>query len=76
MSAIDLANENVDLNNLNHEKISYVKEDVIEFMKQALSRNEEWDLVILDPPKLAPRKKVTSLPLTHTHTHTHRSVVC
>ena len=28
------------------------------FMKDALSRNELWDIVILDPPKLAPRKKV------------------
>ncbi|PQQ15355.1 Pseudouridine synthase/archaeosine transglycosylase [Prunus yedoensis var. nudiflora] len=26
-------------------------------MKGALSRNESWDIVILDPPKLAPRKK-------------------
>ena len=29
------------------------------FMKDALSRNELWDIVIMDPPKLAPRKKVT-----------------
>ncbi|XP_078161914.1 S-adenosyl-L-methionine-dependent methyltransferases superfamily protein [Carex rostrata] len=58
MAAIELANENIILNNLDHERISFVKEDVNEFMKQALLRNEEWDLVILDPPKFAPRKKV------------------
>ncbi|KAJ4732287.1 Ribosomal RNA large subunit methyltransferase I [Rhynchospora pubera] len=58
MSAIELANENIHLNNLDHERISFVKEDVTEFMKRALLRNEEWDVVILDPPKLAPRKKV------------------
>ncbi|KAF3327809.1 Ribosomal RNA large subunit methyltransferase I [Carex littledalei] len=44
MSAIELANENIHLNNLDHERISFVKEDVNEFMKQALLRNEEWDL--------------------------------
>ncbi|KAG0447962.1 hypothetical protein HPP92_028078 [Vanilla planifolia] len=27
-------------------------------MKCAASKNELWDLVILDPPKLAPRRKV------------------
>lgn len=58
MPALELARENVALNMLDPEKISFLKEDVTQFMKGALSRNESWDLVILDPPKLAPRKKV------------------
>lgn len=58
MGAIELAKENIALNNMDPEKISFVKEDASEFMKGALSRNESWDIVILDPPKLAPRKKV------------------
>ena len=33
-------------------------------MKGAISRNELWDLVVLDPPKLAPRKKVLH-PMKH-----------
>jgi 23S rRNA G2069 N7-methylase RlmK/C1962 C5-methylase RlmI len=36
-----------------------LKEDATEFMKGALLRNESWDIVIIDPPKLAPSKKVT-----------------
>nr|BAJ94331.1 predicted protein [Hordeum vulgare subsp. vulgare] len=57
-SALDLANENILLNKLDAERISFLKEDATAFMKGAISRNELWDLVILDPPKLAPRKKV------------------
>ncbi|KAK3156123.1 hypothetical protein QOZ80_2AG0103160 [Eleusine coracana subsp. coracana] len=57
-SALDLANENIVLNDLNPRKISFMKGDVTAFMKGAISKNELWDLVILDPPKLAPRKKV------------------
>ncbi|KAJ8762664.1 hypothetical protein K2173_010685 [Erythroxylum novogranatense] len=56
--AVELAKENINLNNLDPRKISFVREDVTEFMKDALSRKESWDIVILDPPKLAPNKKV------------------
>ncbi|KAM7269403.1 hypothetical protein ACFE04_024900 [Oxalis oulophora] len=58
LPALNLARENVVLNHLDPEIISFLKEDATEFMKGALCRNESWDLVILDPPKLAPRKKV------------------
>ncbi|KAG9453185.1 hypothetical protein H6P81_006089 [Aristolochia fimbriata] len=58
LSAIELARENVLLNNLDPEKVSFSREDATEFMKGAASRLEMWDLVILDPPKLAPRRKV------------------
>ncbi|XP_072993183.1 uncharacterized protein [Typha latifolia] len=58
VSAIELAKENIVLNELDSESISFLREDATEFMKGAVSRNESWDLVILDPPKLAPRKKV------------------
>ncbi|KAM0841235.1 hypothetical protein ACQ4PT_059092 [Festuca glaucescens] len=57
-SALDLANENILLNKFDPERISFMKEDASAFMKGAISRNEMWDLVVLDPPKLAPRKKV------------------
>ncbi|CAK7326042.1 unnamed protein product [Dovyalis caffra] len=58
MPALELARENIILNNLDPGRISFLREDATEFMKGALSRNESWDVVILDPPKLAPRKKV------------------
>ncbi|KAL6198764.1 hypothetical protein ACLB2K_028553 [Fragaria x ananassa] len=58
LGAIELAKENIALNNMDPGILSFVKEDASAFMKGAISRNESWDIVILDPPKLAPRKKV------------------
>ncbi|WOL17836.1 hypothetical protein Cni_G26629 [Canna indica] len=58
LPALELAKENIQLNKLDPRKISFLKEEATEFMKGAAARNESWDLVILDPPKLAPRKKV------------------
>jgi len=57
--ALELAKENVLLNSIDPERISFLKEDATEFMKGALLRNESWDIVIIDPPKLAPTKKVS-----------------
>lgn len=56
--ALELANQNVVLNNLDPGRISFLKQDATIFMKNAASRNELWDIVIMDPPKLAPRRKV------------------
>ncbi|KAK7342907.1 hypothetical protein VNO80_25865 [Phaseolus coccineus] len=56
--ALELAKENVLLNSIDPGRISFLKEDATEFMKGALLRNESWDIVIIDPPKLAPTKKV------------------
>ncbi|CAA0815473.1 S-adenosyl-L-methionine-dependent methyltransferases superfamily protein [Striga hermonthica] len=56
--AIEIAKENVVLNNLDSQTISFLREDATHFMKDSLSKGYSWDIVILDPPKLAPRKKV------------------
>ncbi|MBA0703633.1 hypothetical protein Golax_015944, partial [Gossypium laxum] len=58
LPALELARENIALNNLDPEKTSFLREDATVFMKGALSRNDSWDIVILDPPKLAPTRKV------------------
>ncbi|KAG8487910.1 hypothetical protein CXB51_018064 [Gossypium anomalum] len=58
LPALELARENISLNNLDPEKASFLREDATVFMKGALSRNDSWDIVILDPPKLAPSRKV------------------
>ncbi|KAF6135174.1 hypothetical protein GIB67_035245 [Kingdonia uniflora] len=58
LPALELAQENMLLNNLDPGKISFLREDATQFMKNAVSSHESWDLVILDPPKLAPRRKV------------------
>ncbi|MED6114347.1 hypothetical protein PIB30_079427 [Stylosanthes scabra] len=57
LPALDLAKENVALNNVDPGRISFFREDATEFMKDALLRDASWDIVILDPPKLAPTKK-------------------
>ncbi|KAI4374330.1 hypothetical protein MLD38_012337 [Melastoma candidum] len=58
LPALELARENVGLNRLDPDKITFLRKDITEFMKDAVSRNETWDIVILDPPKLAPSRKV------------------
>ncbi|XP_042375553.1 ribosomal RNA large subunit methyltransferase I-like isoform X1 [Zingiber officinale] len=58
LPALELAKENISLNKLDPGKISFVREDATAFMKSAAARDESWDIVILDPPKLAPRRKV------------------
>ncbi|KAF3448802.1 hypothetical protein FNV43_RR09515 [Rhamnella rubrinervis] len=58
LPALELAKENIVLNKMDPGRISFLREDATLFMKGALSRNESWDIVILDPPKLAPRRKV------------------
>ncbi|XP_057950191.1 uncharacterized protein LOC131145121 isoform X2 [Malania oleifera] len=58
LPALELAKENIVLNNLDFGRISFMRQDATEFMKDAVCRNESWDIVIMDPPKLAPRKKV------------------
>ncbi|CAL5434673.1 unnamed protein product [Camellia sinensis] len=58
LPALELANENIALNNLDPGKISVLRRDATDFMKDALSRNETWDIIIMDPPKLAPRRKM------------------
>ncbi|CAO2816612.1 unnamed protein product [Amaranthus hypochondriacus] len=57
LPALELAKYNVTINGLNAEAMSFLKQDATNFMKNAAARNETWDIVILDPPKLAPRKQ-------------------
>ena len=58
LPALELAKKNIIINDMDPARISFLKQDATEFMKDALSRNDSWDIVILDPPKLAPRRKV------------------
>ncbi|KAG6392463.1 hypothetical protein SASPL_146682 [Salvia splendens] len=55
--ALEIARENVVLNNLDPRVISFQKEDATHFMKTAIANGDSWDIVILDPPKLAPSRK-------------------
>lgn len=56
--ALELAKANASLNQIDASSINFVKADVGEYMKSALSKGNMWDVVVLDPPKLAPNRKV------------------
>jgi len=55
--AVALATENATLNEV-ADRCTFVAQEMSKFMKEAEIRQKTWDIVILDPPKLAPSKKV------------------
>ena len=61
LPALELAEENANLNNIISSRIYFLKEDATKFMKSTISKEKPWDLDILDPPKLAPSRKVCKL---------------
>ena len=56
-AAITVAQRNATMNGFN---IEFERNDAAKFMRQAIDDGRKWDVVILDPPKLAPSRK--SLP--------------
>jgi 23S rRNA G2069 N7-methylase RlmK/C1962 C5-methylase RlmI len=52
--AVDSSTANAKLNGLDDSIISFVRDDIAAFMKSAIDRDEQYDVIILDPPKLAP----------------------
>lgn len=54
--AVELAKSNAELNGV-ADKCSFEKADSAEYMKRAGKEGKNWDIVVLDPPKLAPSKK-------------------
>jgi len=52
--ALDAATANAELNGLDENVISFVKDDIGAYMKTAMEAEEEFDVIVLDPPKLAP----------------------
>jgi len=54
-SAIELAKKNSLLNNV-ESCVEFYKDDATKFMQEALKQGRQWDIVILDPPKLAPSR--------------------
>ena len=56
--ALQLINENMKLNNIsNNNIITIIKSDCIEYMKTQILLNNKYDIIICDPPKLAPTRK-------------------
>lgn len=56
--ALELARENAAMNG--YSDVEFIKDDVSKFLDKALSDGMSWDIVVLDPPKLAPSRKALS----------------
>jgi 23S rRNA G2069 N7-methylase RlmK/C1962 C5-methylase RlmI len=54
--ALSLARRNMELNGV-AESVSFEQADVLEFLVRASKEGKTFDIVILDPPKLAPSRK-------------------
>ena len=55
-SALELGRKNAEVNGMT-EKCSFEKADAAEYMKRVGKEGKQWDIVVLDPPKLAPSRK-------------------
>ena len=47
---VEWAKENSHLNNLDNEKIRYIVDDCLKFMKREVRRGRKYDGIIMDPP--------------------------
>ena len=54
--ALDLAKQHVALNGLDESKCHYVKKDVFKQLREYHERKDQFDMVILDPPKFIDNK--------------------
>jgi 23S rRNA (cytosine1962-C5)-methyltransferase len=54
--ALGLAQKNLELNNLSDSKFELVNEDVFKTLRKFRDCSADFDLIILDPPKLAPTR--------------------
>jgi 23S rRNA (cytosine1962-C5)-methyltransferase len=52
--ALALAKENVILNDLPADKVSFIECDVFQLLRRFRDENRSFDMIILDPPKFAP----------------------
>ncbi len=55
--ALALADSNAQLNGWQQSQYTFLKNDIVKYMQQQIVEGTRWDLVVLDPPKLAPNRK-------------------
>ena len=55
--ALALAEQNAQLNSYSSEQYTFLKDDIAKYMQQQIEAGSKWDLIVLDPPKLAPNRK-------------------
>ena len=56
-TALDLARQNVQLNHFQQPQTEFLRGDVFDMLRQLQRQDRKFDVVILDPPKLAARKE-------------------
>ncbi|KAL2641303.1 hypothetical protein R1flu_008890 [Riccia fluitans] len=56
--AIELAKANAALNGIEEGRCTFIRQDIKHFLSLSVAEGRSWDVVILDPPKLAPNRKV------------------
>ncbi len=52
--ALQLLTDNLSLNKLDASKVELVNDNVFEYLRKLRDRGEQYDLIVLDPPKFAP----------------------
>jgi 23S rRNA G2069 N7-methylase RlmK/C1962 C5-methylase RlmI len=55
-SALAALTANMELNNIDPEKLGMLQGDAVEVMKKLVAEGQKYDVVICDPPKLAPTR--------------------
>jgi 23S rRNA (cytosine1962-C5)-methyltransferase len=55
-TALDLAKENIALNDLQDKNVSFIKADVFKLLRQYREEKRQFDMIILDPPKFVESK--------------------
>lgn len=55
-TALALSERHIELNGLNRDQVSHVKQDVFQLLRQYKKEGKQFDLLILDPPKFADNK--------------------
>ena len=54
--ALDLAKQNLALNNLEDSNVSFIKDDVFKLLRKFRAEKRTFDMIILDPPKFVESK--------------------
>jgi len=55
-SALDIAKQNIEINNLDLSKVDFVQADVFKLLRRYRDEGKKFDVIILDPPKFADNK--------------------
>jgi len=54
--ALDIARQNVELNNLDLSKAEFVREDVFQLLRKYRTEGVQFDMIVMDPPKFVENK--------------------